>query len=87
MQRVALRFLHLPELGQSKRGMHHVQCPSSDSNRILEGMIAEGRNSNPIVNHLLFNAASSMGYKIGGNDEVVGGKTSGEVLADYIFIS
>ena len=51
--------------------------------RELEGMIAEGRNSNPIVNHLLFNAASSMGYKIGGNDEVVVGKTSGEVLADY----
>jgi len=51
--------------------------------RELEGMIAEGRNSNPIVNHLLFNAASSMGYKICGNDEVVGGKTSGEVLADY----
>ena len=49
----------------------------------LEGMIAKGRNSNPIVNHLLSNAASSMGYKIGGNDEVVGGKTSGEVLADY----
>jgi hypothetical protein len=49
----------------------------------LEGMIAEGRNSNPIVNHLLSNAASSMGYKIGGNDEVVGGKTCGEVLADY----
>jgi hypothetical protein len=49
----------------------------------LEGMIAEGRNSNPIVNHLLSNAASSLGYKIGGNDEVVGGKTSGEVLADY----
>ena len=49
----------------------------------LEGMIAEGRNSNPIVHHLLSNAASSMGYKIGGNDEVVGGKTSGEVLADY----
>ena len=46
-------------------------------------MIAEGCNSNPIVSHLLFNAASSMGYKIGGNDEVVGGKTSGEVLADY----
>ena len=46
-------------------------------------MIAEGRNSNPIVNHLLFNAASSMEYKIGGNDEVVVGKTSGEVLADY----
>ena len=40
-------------------------------------------NSNPIVNHLLSNAALSMGYKIGGNDEVVGGKTSGEVLADY----
>jgi len=53
--------------------------------RELEAMIAEGRNSNPIVNHLLFNAASSMGYKIGaaGGDEVVGGKTSGEVLADY----
>ena len=50
--------------------------------RELEGMIAEGRNSNPIVNHLLFNAASSMGYKIGAGDEVVGGKTSGEVLAD-----
>ena len=49
----------------------------------LEGMIAEGRNSNPIVNHLLSYAASSMGYKIGGNDEVVGGKTSGEVSADY----
>ena len=49
----------------------------------LEGMIAKGCNSNPIVNHLLSNAASSMGYKIGGNDEVVGGKTSGEVLADY----
>jgi hypothetical protein len=49
----------------------------------LEGMTAEGRNSNPIVNHLLFNAASSMGYKIGVNDEVVGGKTSGDVLADY----
>jgi len=49
----------------------------------LEGMIAEGRNSNPIVNHLLSNAASLMGYKIGGNDEVVGGKTSGEVSADY----
>jgi hypothetical protein len=49
----------------------------------LEGMIAKGHNSNPIVNHLLSNAASSMGYKIGGNDEVVGGKTSGEVLADY----
>jgi hypothetical protein len=49
----------------------------------LEGMIAEGRNSNPIVNHLLSNAASSMGYNIGGNDEVVGGKTSGEVSADY----
>ena len=46
-------------------------------------MIAEGRNSNPIVNHLLFNAASLMGYKIGAGDEVVGGKTSGEVLADY----
>jgi hypothetical protein len=42
-----------------------------------------GRNSNPIVNHLLFNAASSMGCKIGAGDEVVGGKTSGEVLADY----
>jgi hypothetical protein len=42
-----------------------------------------GRNSNPIVNHLLFNAASSIGYKIGDNDEVMGGKTSGEVLADY----
>jgi hypothetical protein len=52
--------------------------------RELEGMIAEGRNSNPIVNHLLFNAASSMGYKIGAPcDEVMGGKTSGEVLADY----
>jgi len=52
-------------------------------NRELECMIAEGRNSNPIVNHhLLFNA-SLMGYKIGGNDEVLGGKTSGEVLADY----
>jgi hypothetical protein len=51
--------------------------------RELEGMIAEGRNSNPIVNHLMFNAASSMGYKIGADDEVVGGKTSGEVLADY----
>ena len=50
----------------------------------LEGMIAEGRNSNPIVNHLLFNAASSMGYKIDApGDEVMGGKTSGEVLADY----
>jgi hypothetical protein len=49
----------------------------------LEGMIAEGRNSNPIVNHLLSYAASSMGYKIGGNDEVVGGKTSGEVSDDY----
>jgi len=51
----------------------------------LEGMIAEGRNSNsnPIVNHMLSNAASSMGNKIGGNDEVVGGKTSGEVSADY----
>jgi len=49
----------------------------------LEGMIAKGCNFNPIVNHLLSNAASSMGYKIGGNDEVVGGKTSGEVLADY----
>ena len=49
----------------------------------LEGMIAKGCNSYPIVNHLLSNAASSMGYKIGGNDEVVGGKTSGEVLADY----
>ena len=46
-------------------------------------MIAEGRNCNPIVQHLLRKAASSMGYKIGGNDEVVGGKTSGEVLADY----
>jgi hypothetical protein len=52
-------------------------------NRELEGMIAEGRNSNPIVNHLLFNAASSIGYKIGDNDEVMGGKTSEEVLADY----
>jgi hypothetical protein len=31
----------------------------------------------------LFNAASSMGYKIGAGDEVVGGKSSGEVLADY----
>jgi hypothetical protein len=51
--------------------------------RELEGMIAEGRISNPIVNQLLFNAASSIGCKIGGNDEVVGGKTSGEVLADY----
>ena len=51
--------------------------------RELEGMIAEGCNSNPIVNHLLFNAASSMGYKIDGNDEDEGGKTSGEVLADY----
>ena len=40
-------------------------------------------NSNPIVNHLLSNAALSMGYKIGGNDEVVGGKTSGEIFADY----
>ena len=49
----------------------------------LEGMIAEGRNSNPIVNHMLSNAASLMGYKIGGNDEVVSGKTSGEVLTDY----
>jgi len=49
----------------------------------LEGMIAEGCNSNPIVNHLLTNAASLMGYNIGGNDEVVGGKTSGEVSADY----
>ena len=49
----------------------------------LEGMIAKGRNSNPIVNHLMSNAASLMGYKIGGNDEVMGGKTSGEVLADY----
>ena len=49
----------------------------------LEGLIAEGRNSNPIVNHLLFNAASSMGYKIDAGDEVMGGKTSGEVLADY----
>ena len=29
--------------------------------RELEGMIAEGRNSNPIVNHLLSNAASLMG--------------------------
>jgi len=52
-------------------------------NRELEGMIAEGHNSNPIVNHMLFNAALSMGYKIDGNDEDVGGKTSGEVLADY----
>ena len=51
--------------------------------RELEGMIAEGRNSNPIVNHLLFNAASSMGYKICASDEVVGGKTRGEELADY----
>jgi len=51
--------------------------------RELEGMIAKGHNSNPIVKHLLFNAASSMGYKIDGNDEEVGGKTSGEVLADY----
>jgi hypothetical protein len=51
--------------------------------RELEGMIAEGRNSNPIVSHLLFNAASLMGYKIGAGDEIVGGKTSGEVLADY----
>ena len=49
----------------------------------LEGMIAEGRNSNPIVNHLLSNVALSMGYNISGNDEVVGGKTSGEVSADY----
>ena len=49
----------------------------------LEGMIAEGRNSNSIVNHLLSNAASSMGYKISGKAEFVGGKTSGEVLADY----
>jgi len=49
----------------------------------LEGMIAEGCNSNPIVNHMLSNAASLMGYKISGNDEVVGGKTSGEVLTDY----
>jgi hypothetical protein len=49
----------------------------------LEGMIAKGRNSNPIVNHLLSNAATSMGYNISGNDEVVGGKTSGEVSADY----
>ena len=49
----------------------------------LEGLIAEGCNSNPIVNYMLFNAASSMGYKIDGNDEDVGGKTSGEVLADY----
>ena len=49
----------------------------------LEGVIAKGCNSNPIVNHLLSNAASPMGYKIGGNDEVVGGKTSGEVLAGY----
>ena len=40
-------------------------------------------NSNPIVNYLLSNAALSMGYQIGGNDEVVGGKTSGEVFADY----
>jgi hypothetical protein len=40
-------------------------------------------NSNPIVNLLLSNAALSMGYKIDGNDEVVGGKASGEVLADY----
>ena len=52
-------------------------------NRELEGMIAEGRNSNPIVNHMLSNAASLIGYKIGCNDEVVGGKTSGEVFADY----
>jgi len=51
--------------------------------RELEGMIAKGCNSNPIVNHMLFNAASSMGYKIDGNDEDVGGKTSGEVLTDY----
>ncbi len=49
----------------------------------LEGMIAEGCNSNPIVNHLLSNAASSMGYMIGSNDEVEGGKTSGEVSANY----
>jgi hypothetical protein len=49
----------------------------------LEGMIAMGRNSNPIVNHLLSNAASSMGYNSSGNDEVVGGKTSGEVSANY----
>jgi hypothetical protein len=49
----------------------------------LEGLIAEGRNSNPIVNHMLYNAASLMGYKISGNDEVVGGKMSGEVSADY----
>jgi hypothetical protein len=49
----------------------------------LEGMIAKGRNSNPIVNHLLSNAASSMGYKIGSNDKFEGGKTSGEVSADY----
>ena len=51
--------------------------------RELEGMIAKGRNTNPIVNHMLFNAASLIGYKIDGNDEDVGGKTSGEVLADY----
>ncbi len=49
----------------------------------LEGMIAKGCNSNPIVNHLLSNAATLMGYKIGSNDEVEGGKTSGEVSADY----
>ena len=49
----------------------------------LEGLIAEGCNSNPIVNHMLSNAASLMGYKFSGNDEVVGGKTSGEVSADY----
>ena len=46
-------------------------------------MSCEGHNSNPIVNNLLSNAASLMENKISGNDEVVGGKTSGEVLADY----
>jgi hypothetical protein len=56
---------------------------SEHLDRELEGMIAKGRNSNPIVNHLLFNAASLMGYQIRGADDVVGGKTSGEVLADY----
>ena len=34
----------------------------------LEVMIAKGCNSNPIVNHLLSNAAPLMGYKIDGND-------------------
>jgi hypothetical protein len=50
----------------------------------LEGMIAKGRNYTPIMNHLLSNAASSMGYKISGWKDEWGGFSRLRILISLI---